>query len=511
MRAVGLSKAFGGRKVLDGVDLELCQGQVVLLQGANGSGKTTLLNILTGNLSPDTGRIELFVNKNSEVFRFPRRWWQRLNPFDHFTPERVAEGGVGRTWQETRLFQSLTLIDNVTVGKPKHPGENPCKSLFFPGKVSNAEKVAKDEASILLHSLGLTDRDQSSADMISLGQTKRVAIARAINAGAKILFLDEPLAGLDAQGVDSVLHLLQSIAKAHQITMVIIEHIWNAYHIKRLADTLWRLEDGKVFVSAESPDDVITNVKPKSVAPANIFHVAGLSGFQDFLSGFRLRAKMMLPSGAVLAFYTLSGTENLGAELVKVEGMIVYRNHRLVIGASRIPNDNDEGLSFKLLEGDIAVLHAPNGWGKSTLFSAMAGIIPISHGSIHLLGKDITRKTSWQRSNEGIYLLRSENNDFPSLTVRELFAISGISSIPEFLAPLKFKPMRLLSGGEKQSVHLGLLRSARKHVYLLDEPFSALDEQRVLDAFRTISELIKHKRTTVMLAMPSAAIRKAPS
>lgn len=112
LRAQGLRKAFGGQRVLDDLDLILHEGEVVLLRGENGSGKTTLLNILTGNLEPDTGTIEYLADSTPRSYSFPRRWWQELNPFDHFTPEFVAREGIGRTWQDVRLFGSQSLRDN---------------------------------------------------------------------------------------------------------------------------------------------------------------------------------------------------------------------------------------------------------------------------------------------------------------------------------------------------------------------------------------------------------------
>jgi len=117
LRASGLRKAFGGQVVLDGVDLELRQGEVVLLRGENGSGKTTLLNILTGNLEPDAGEIHYSADDSPRSYSFPRRWWQDLNPWDHFRPEFVAMEGMGRTWQDVRLFHSLSLRDNIAVAQ----------------------------------------------------------------------------------------------------------------------------------------------------------------------------------------------------------------------------------------------------------------------------------------------------------------------------------------------------------------------------------------------------------
>ena len=209
LRALGLSKAFGGQVVLDNVGLELRQGEVVLLRGENGSGKTTLLNILTGNLEPDAGEIHYLADGSPRSYRFPRRWWQELNPFDHFTPEFVAREGIGRTWQDVRLFGSQTLRDNLAVATPGHPGENPLLALFAPHCAAGREAEINQTADAMLARLGLAGREDSSADKISLGQSKRIAIARAVLTDAKILFLDEPLAGLDRQGIDDLLALLQ--------------------------------------------------------------------------------------------------------------------------------------------------------------------------------------------------------------------------------------------------------------------------------------------------------------
>ena len=108
LRVSGLGCAFGGQQVLDDVSVELRQGEVVLLRGANGSGKTTLLNILTGNLVPDRGSIELHTGKQPIRFEFPRRMWAR-----GFAPDNLARLGVGRTWQDIRLFDTQSLANNI--------------------------------------------------------------------------------------------------------------------------------------------------------------------------------------------------------------------------------------------------------------------------------------------------------------------------------------------------------------------------------------------------------------
>jgi len=103
----------------------------------------------------------------------------------------------------------------------------------------------------LLMKLGLKDREASSADKISLGQTKRVAIARAVRAGARILFLDEPLSGLDEEGIEEVLALLSSLVQRERLTLVIVEHAFNISRILNLAHTVWTLSDGKIQIDTK--------------------------------------------------------------------------------------------------------------------------------------------------------------------------------------------------------------------------------------------------------------------
>src|SRR5947207_3065560 len=88
-RACDLHKSYDGQVVLNGVSLELRRGEVILLRGGNGSGKTTLLNILSAHVAPDSGTIHLSINGAKETFHFPQRFLQNLNPFDHFSPERI--------------------------------------------------------------------------------------------------------------------------------------------------------------------------------------------------------------------------------------------------------------------------------------------------------------------------------------------------------------------------------------------------------------------------------------
>lgn len=465
LRIEGLQKAFGGQVVLDGVSLELRQGEVALLRGDNGSGKTTLLNILTGNLEPDAGAIQLFTNEVKENFHFPGRWWQGLNPFNRFTPERMSREGVGRTWQEIRLFPTQNLRDNIALATPGQLGENPVWALLRRRAVQRQERVILNSAEEALSELGLKGREISSADKVSLGQSKRVAIARAVQTGARILFLDEPLAGLDEAGVGEVMNLLEKLAYDEKITLVIVEHVFNISRILDLATTVWTLGSGKVTV--ETSASVRAEIEQTAV-----------NGIQDWIGEMTGTdsniVNRKLPGGAVLSTVIAAGS-NANPVALEVEDLVVCRGKRIVIG-ERAQDARLRGLSFTLHKGQLAFLQAPNGWGKTTLLEAIAGLIPITRGSIQLNGKPVQDSPAWERAANGMSLLQARNHSFPGLSVREVLRLSHVSSISENIAHLLERYMSDLSGGEKQKVALVCATNgANFTVGLFDEPFSALD------------------------------------
>lgn len=476
MQVKGLHKAFGGQVVLDGVDLELREGEVVLLRGENGSGKTTLLNILTGNMEPDAGEINLFVNSHSESFRFPRHWWQELNPWDHFTPERVANEGVGRTWQDVRLFGSQTLSDNLAVVRPGQPGERPLSILSRPRRWRKAETENLKAVQLLLDSLDLGDRSGSSADMISLGQTKRIAFARAAHANTKVIFLDEPLAGLDQKGTENIIAVLRALAAVHRLTLVIVEHVFNIPTILDFATAVWTLANGHIAretVAEAKADPAVQN----SCGLLNL--IRQMAGPDAVI------LEEQLPRGAML---TRASLPHVSREpLLIIKGLIARRGHRLVVGEEK--NGTVTGFDLTVHKGELIFLQAPNGWGKTSLLEALAGILPCQAGSIHLDSESINQQTIWERRESGIAVVPARNNVFLGLTVSENQRISIRSdriSMPPLVCEqpqsamlnprfAKSRMMSSLSGGERKRLVLANANQQEDKVRIWDEPFTSLD------------------------------------
>lgn len=476
--------SFDGQQVLHGVNLDLREGQVVLLRGPNGSGKTTLVNILTGYLTPGKGEIRLFTNGAEENFVFPRRWWHDLNPWDHFLPERVAREGICRSWQDTRLFRSLPLVDNVAVSDSRNHAENPLNVLFRPGLSRRTEAAIDQRATETLAGLGLNGRSKSSADMVSLGQSKRVAIARATGTGARILFLDEPLAGLDGPGIQSVVDLLSQLVDRHRMALVLVEHVSSVHHLLPLVDTIWDLSEGRLTETskADSSGDSAFN-------ESNI-------GLQRLTDGMTLAGSQLLPGGTTLDKYRLSD-RSASEPVLQVRDLVVHRGRRLVIGEE--VGNRINGIDLTLYAGDLAVLQAPNGWGKTTLLDCVAGLIQPFRGESYLKGQDIARLNLWERQRLGVSYLRSGNNFFSTLKTDEFTQLRP--NAHRFKKESNAKSCGQLSGGERQKIRIDYFNDVLSDLYLLDEPFSALDAQSLKDQFKWLNESLLHG-STVLLALP---------
>jgi len=485
LAARNLCKAFDGQVVLDGIDLSLQQGEVVLLRGENGSGKTTLLNILTGNLEPDSGGIEIKANGCEETFTFPKPWWRELNPFDHFTPERLAWDGVGRVWQDIRLFPTMKTLENVVVASPATSSENPLRALL--PSTYRQEKRNKQTALEWLAKLGLAGRIDSSCDKISLGQMKRVAIARAIQAGAKVLFLDEPLSGLDEEGMREVTAYLRSVVDKNSITLVIVEHVFNISRILDLADTVWTLSRGKLTTSSDG--DYRESEKGTTVFYDLLREVAGDDG---------VITHEKLPDGAKIASVFHGGSRD-APSVLDIKGLRIKRGMRTIF---------DEGLSFSLQKGQLSILEAPNGWGKSSLLDAVAGIqngtLRIESGSVTLNGRDVGRLQTHQRIKMGLAYLRSNQQVFASLTLREQKKLAASEGKEIFDGLLNMNVRgSVLSGGEKQRLLVDLLPPAAD-VYLLDEPMIGFDGKSV-DRVRTMICRLVKRDSCILITIPCQA------
>jgi branched-chain amino acid transport system ATP-binding protein len=201
-----VSKSFGGLTAVDDVSLSVEQGAVVGLIGPNGAGKTTTFNLITGNYRVDRGTIELDGQSLTSL---------RTN--------RIVRLGIARTFQNIRLFQQLSALENVLAGCHCRTRAGLLSSLLRPPWQAREERAAVKRALTELDFVGLSPRALELAKNLPYGDQRRLEIARALAAEPRLLVLDEPAGGMNEQETDQLVTLIGQI-KARGITVLLIEH-----------------------------------------------------------------------------------------------------------------------------------------------------------------------------------------------------------------------------------------------------------------------------------------------
>ena len=198
---------FGGLKAVCDFDLSIGKGELVGLIGPNGAGKTTVFNVITGVYCPTQGSIT-FEGRTISGMK----------------ANRIACGGITRTFQNIRLFSRLSCLDNVCVATHPHHKAGLTAAVFRTPAFEKDEKALKAEAMQMLEVLGLAEHANEPATSLAYGQQRRLEIARALAGEPRLLLLDEPAAGLNPQESDELMHLIQEIRRRFQLTILLIEH-----------------------------------------------------------------------------------------------------------------------------------------------------------------------------------------------------------------------------------------------------------------------------------------------
>jgi branched-chain amino acid transport system ATP-binding protein len=216
LEARGVTKRFGGLTALKDVDVLIEEGQIFGLIGPNGAGKTTLFNLITGIFPPTEGQI-LFDGEEILLTRafgmIPRKR----------KPHEITQRGIGRTFQNIRLFQNMTALENVIVGTDAHHRQGVLQAIFRTPHMRREEHDGQERAEELLHFVGIHRYANELAGNLSYGDQRRVEIARALATNPKFLLLDEPAAGMNATEKGRLMQLISKV-RDEGITILIIEH-----------------------------------------------------------------------------------------------------------------------------------------------------------------------------------------------------------------------------------------------------------------------------------------------
>ena len=239
----GLTKNFGGLSAVSNVSLKAEKGELIGLIGPNGAGKTTFFNLLTGVYVPTEGTIELETENGKTLL-------------NGLAPNKITELGLARTFQNIRLFKDLTVLENVMVAMHAHKGNSLFSSLFRTKAYYEIEKVMKEEALELLKIFNLESFAQDKAKNLAYGQQRELEIVRALATKPKILFLDEPAAGMNPQETANLTKLIAQIQEQFGLTVVLIEHDMSL--VMEICQRLYVLEYGRLLAHG-TPEEIKKN------------------------------------------------------------------------------------------------------------------------------------------------------------------------------------------------------------------------------------------------------------
>jgi branched-chain amino acid transport system ATP-binding protein len=234
-----LRKEFGGLVAVSDVDFVVPREKVVSLIGPNGAGKTTFFNMLTGVYKPTSGRVLLL---GEDVTGKP--------------PHAITERGVGRTFQNIRLFQNMTALENVLVGMHVRLKGNAFQAILRTPKVKREESEARDRGRALLEFSGLRRKDDEIGRNLSYGDQRRLEVARALATEPKLVLLDEPTAGMNPQETAEFTTFVSRLREEQGLSVLLIEHDMRV--VMGVSDRVTVLDYGEKIAEGE-PKEIQKN------------------------------------------------------------------------------------------------------------------------------------------------------------------------------------------------------------------------------------------------------------
>ncbi len=227
-----LSMRFGGLLAVDNVHFDVCRGQIFAIIGPNGAGKTTVFNCVGGFYRPTTGTVALDG--------------QAIN---HLPSHRIARLGLVRTFQNVRLFKTMTAVENLLVSQHVQLETRLLPGLFKTPRYRRAEAEALERAAFWLEKVGLLPVANREAGNLAYGQQRRLEIARCMITHPKLLMLDEPAAGLNPQETRDLDRLINELRAAHDVAVLLIEHDMSL--VMGISDEILVMEYGRPIATGD--------------------------------------------------------------------------------------------------------------------------------------------------------------------------------------------------------------------------------------------------------------------
>ncbi|MCL1849376.1 MAG: ABC transporter ATP-binding protein [Clostridiales bacterium] len=261
LRLEDVTMQFGGVVAVNNLSLHVNQGEIVALIGPNGAGKTTAFNCITGLYEPTNGRVSL--HGRIIVENYPQGKMRALYAGENkgkytslvrYTPDRITGFGVGRTFQNIRLFKALTVFDNVLIAKHMRARQNVFSAILRLN--AGEERRMREEAMALLEEQNLSGLKDAPASSLPYGLQRRLEIARALASGPSLLLLDEPAAGMNPQETQELADFIRQIRDEYHLTILLIEHHMDL--IMNISDRIYVLDFGNLIAQG-TPLEVQSN------------------------------------------------------------------------------------------------------------------------------------------------------------------------------------------------------------------------------------------------------------
>ncbi len=252
LKIENITMQFGGVTAIKDLSFEVQKGQIYGLIGPNGAGKTTIFNIITGNLTPTSGFV-IFENENITSTK----------------PNKVVYKGIARTFQNIRLFKSMTVLENILIGFDAQANYSYFEAILRLPRFFKKEKEIRQKAYELMKIFGIEEFADTNATALSYGNQRKVEIARALATNPKLLLLDEPAAGMNPNETAELSDIIHKIKKDFDLTILLIEH--DMKFVNAMCDQLTVLDYGaKIFEG--KPADAIVDEKVISAYLGDFSH-----------------------------------------------------------------------------------------------------------------------------------------------------------------------------------------------------------------------------------------------
>jgi ABC-type branched-subunit amino acid transport system ATPase component len=477
-----VSKSFGGLKALNQADLEVRDGEIHGLIGPNGSGKTTLFNVITGYERVSEGSVRL---RGSEI--------------TNSRPDRVFGLGVGRTFQLTRIFRRITVLENILVASQHHEG-------WLRSVIRRAgSAVERRRAMDLLEFVGIARLASEPAGNLSYGQRKLLELASLLVADPEVLLLDEPAGGVNPTLIGQLAERIRDLNKQGR-TILVVEH--NMEFVMGLCDRVTVLSQGATLTSG-LPDEVRSN-------PAVLD--AYLGGEDDERTQAELGREAAQPRRPAITTSAVTAPQRVDgrASLLEVRG----------VTAGYGGGDILKNVTIAVPEGGITCIVGPNGAGKSTLLATISGLLRPRHGEIHFSGEKISGLSPRAILERGIAQIPQAHSLFPQMTVRENVEMGGFTlrdkaQVAQRLAAVQelYPIVRdradekagSLSGGQQRLVEFARCLMLDPKLIVLDEPSMGLDPQTRAVVFDMVQRMHEQGMTVLLVEQNARAGLKLSS